>query len=164
MCLIEILGIKPSFKINLLVIMGLIKWHVLYQNPLACHLCLWVTYFCYCKNPTMCSTCFTRLTARYITAAAAAFVPLSGMTLTSEIMQIYEEGNRSFEGCQLDLGTPAMTACNENLLCWQACAHMDNAHTQILTPVHDYLFTISLRVLRQVAFSHVKGHKRYSRS
>lgn len=30
------------------------------------------------------------------------------MTLTGEIMQICEEGNRSFEGCQLDLGTPAM--------------------------------------------------------
>lgn len=112
----------------------------------------------------MCSTRFTRLTARYITAAAAAFVPLSGMAFTGEIMQISEDGNRSFEGCQLDLGTPAMTASNEDLLCWQACAHMDNARTQTWTRAHaDYLFTISLRALRQMAFSHVKGQKRCSR-
>lgn len=52
------------------------------------------------------------------------------MSLTGGIMQIYEDGNRSFEGCQLDLGTPAMTASNENLLCWQACAHVDDAHMQ----------------------------------
>lgn len=65
--------------------------------------------------------------ARYITAAVATFVLLSGMSLTGGIMQIYEDGNRSFEGCQLDLGTPAMTAFNENLLCWQACAHVDDA-------------------------------------
>lgn len=160
----KISGIKPSFKIHLLVIMGLIKRHVLSRNPLYRHLCLWGTYFCYCRIPTLCSTCFTRLTARYITATAAASVPLSGMALTGKIMQISEDGNRSIEGCQLDLGTPATTASNENLVCWQACAHMDNACTQTLTRVHaDYLFTISLRALRQIAFSHVKGRTRCSR-
>lgn len=56
---------------------------------------------------------------------------LSVMTLTGEIMQIFGEGNRSFEGCQLDLGTPAMKDSNENLLRWQACVHTDNACMQI---------------------------------
>lgn len=136
--------------------MGLIKWHVCVPESA---LLSFVTDFCYCKIPTMCSSCFTQL-SRSITAAAAAFVLLSGMALTSEIMQIYEDGNRSFEGCHLDLGTPAMTASNENLPCWQACACMDNARTQTSTRVHaDYLFTISLRALRQIEFSHVKGHK-----
>lgn len=71
-------------------------------------------------------------------------MPLSGMMLTGEIMQIYADGNRSFEGCQLDLGTPAMKASNENLLCWQARVHTDNARTQTSThtgtcrlPIHN---------------------------
>lgn len=134
------------------------------------HICKWhisaiTRHFCYCKLSTVCSTCFTRLAALYITAAAATFVRLRGMSLTGEIMQIYEDGNRSFEGCQLDLGTPAMTASNENLLCWQVCAHTDNARKQTLTVVRtDYLFTLSLGVLRQRAFSDVKGHKGYRRS
>lgn len=75
-------------------------------------------------------------------------MPSSGVTLTGEVMQIYEDGNRSFEGCQLDLGTPAKIASNKNLFCWQACTHADKAHTQTPTRVNaDYLFTISLRAL-----------------
>lgn len=80
-----------------------------------------------------------------------AFVMLSGMIFTGENMQIYGDDNRSFESCQLDLETQATKTSNENLLSWQACVHTDT-HTH-------RLFTIPLRALRQMAFSHVKGHK-----
>lgn len=50
-----------------------------------------------------------------------------------------------------------MKTSNENLLSWQACVHR-YAQTHIDTDTHR-LFTIPLRALRQMAFSHVKGHK-----
>lgn len=74
------------------------------------------------------------------------FVMLSGMIFTGESMQIYEDDNRSFESCQLDLETQAMKTSNENLLSWQAFVHTDmhtcryrHRHTQIIqNPLLEY--------------------------
>lgn len=72
----------------------------------------------------------------------------SGMVSTGESMQIYGDDNLSFESCQLDLETQATKTSYQNLLSWQACVHR-HTHTWI---IHNPPW-----VLRQMAFSHVKG-------
>ncbi len=144
-----------------------INLYTILYTPLSSE--LWVTYFCHCKSPTMCSTYFNSVwfTTYDIIIMIGAFVMLSGMIFSGESMQIYGDDNRSFESCQLDLETQAMKTSNENLLSWQACVHTDvltrgYRHTHTHTHTHR-LFTIPLRALRQMAFSHVKGHKWNSR-
>lgn len=109
-------------------------------------------------------------TTRDITAAIGTFVMLSGMMSTGESMQIYGDDNRSFESCQLDLETQAMKKNPPTkiyflgkLVCMytRTCTHAGReTHTHTCR-----LHTQSPRErFRQMAFSHVKGHRRNSRS